>query len=61
MVRHDCPATGGTGTWRYAGVAWSAWEDGTRYRIQSCQGGNGCCDGLPLTESQAAPRYSAPV
>jgi hypothetical protein len=52
VVRNDCPATGGTGAWSYTGVVFSAWEDGRRYRIQTCQGGNGCCDGMPATETQ---------
>jgi hypothetical protein len=55
VVRNGCDATGGTGAWSYDGVAFSAWEDGRRYRIQACQGGNGCCDGMPATETQLAP------
>lgn len=51
VVRNNCPAVGGTGSWSYAGVAMSACDEGRSYRIQTCQGGNGCCDGLPLTET----------
>ncbi|MEA2627049.1 MAG: hypothetical protein QOD06_3094, partial [Candidatus Binatota bacterium] len=53
VVRSSCPETGGTGQWSYAGVPFSAREDGTRYRTQTCQGGNGCCDGMPSTETQS--------
>jgi hypothetical protein len=53
VVRNQCPASGNTGTWTYAGVAFSACDDGRQYRIQQCSGGNGCCDGLPATETQA--------
>ena len=49
-IRHSCPATGGTGTWSYTGVNYTACGNGNYYRIQTCQGGNGCCDGLPQTE-----------
>jgi hypothetical protein len=52
VIRNGCDATGGTGAWSYTGVAFSAWEDGRRYRIQTCQGGNGCCDGMPLTQTE---------
>ncbi|HKY90821.1 MAG TPA: hypothetical protein VJM11_07265 [Nevskiaceae bacterium] len=52
VIRNGCDATGGTGAWSYDGVAFSPWEDGRRYRIQACQGGNGCCDGMPATETQ---------
>lgn len=52
VIRNGCPATGGTGTWSYTGVAFSEWQEDRRYRIQTCQGGNACCDGLPATESQ---------
>ncbi len=53
-VRNNCPATGGTGTWSFTGVPFSNDNEGTQYRIQTCQGG-ACCDGLPATQTQAAP------
>jgi hypothetical protein len=53
-VRNNCPATGGTGTWSYKGVAWLKDNEGSEYRIQTCQNG-ACCDGLPASETQAAP------
>ncbi|WP_407060966.1 HzsA-related protein [Agrilutibacter solisilvae] len=55
-MRSQCPEAGGTGIWSYAGVPFGPWEDGRRTRIQTCQGGNGCCDGLPKTETQSV-RY----
>jgi hypothetical protein len=55
VVRDSCPATGGTGQWSYTGVAWSACDEGSTYRIEQCSGGNGCCDGLPRTETQSCP------
>src|SRR5262249_18740335 len=53
VVRNNCPASGGTGQWSYSGVAFSTPEDGRSYRVQTCQGGNGCCDGLPQTETHS--------
>jgi hypothetical protein len=53
VVRNSCAETGGTGQWSFAGVPFSPREDGTRYRTQTCQGGNGCCDGMPATETES--------
>lgn len=53
-VRNNCPVSGGTGAWSFSGVPFSNDNEGTQYRIQTCQGG-ACCDGLPATETQAAP------
>jgi hypothetical protein len=55
VVRNNCPATGGSGAWSYNGVALSACDEGRQYKIQTCQGGNGCCDGLPQTLTQTCP------
>jgi len=55
QLRNNCPATGGSGAWTYTGVAWSRCDEGAQYRIQVCSGGNGCCNGMPATESLACP------
>ncbi|AXQ29257.1 hypothetical protein D0B54_11405 [Solimonas sp. K1W22B-7] len=55
VVRNNCPVSGGTGAWTYSGTSFSACDDGRQYRIQACAGGNGCCAGLPQTQTQACP------
>lgn len=55
VIRNQCPATGGTGAWTYNGTSFSACDEGRRYRIQVCAGGNVCCAGLPQTETQSCP------
>lgn len=55
VVRNNCPVSGGTGAWTYTGVNFSACDEGSQYRIQVCSGGNGCCNGMPTTETQACP------
>lgn len=55
VVRNGCAATGGTGAWSYSGVAFSGCDEGEQYRIQTCQGGNGCCNGMPASEAKACP------
>jgi len=52
VVRGQC-AAGGSGSWSYSGVSYSACDEGKRYRIQVCSGGDGCCGGLPATETLA--------
>ncbi|MBL6750811.1 MAG: choice-of-anchor D domain-containing protein [Nevskia sp.] len=54
VVRNNCPASGGTGTWSYNGVPFSSDREGQQYRIQTCQGG-ACCDGLPAVQAQPGP------
>lgn len=61
VVRNNCAETGGTGSWSYSGVSFSTPEDGVSYRIQTCQGGNGCCDGLPTTETLSSAPGSTPT
>lgn len=53
VVRNDCPASGGTGVWSYTSGTWSPCRDGEQHRIQTCQGGNGCCDGMPASEARS--------
>lgn len=55
VVRNNCPASGGSGAWSYAGTSFSTCDEGRQYRIQVCSGGNGCCTGLPQTQTQACP------
>ncbi|MBK6289371.1 MAG: hypothetical protein IPJ33_05405 [Gammaproteobacteria bacterium] len=55
VVRNHCPPDGGTGSWSYSGVEWSACDENSRYRIQACAGGNGCCNGMPKTQTLECP------
>ena len=55
VVRNHCPSSGGTGTWSYTGIEWSACEENSSYRIQVCAGGNACCDAMPKTQTRKCP------